>query len=104
MIFNLSPFTFQNIVICNAGLALKLSQEDVIQTFSAYGTIESVIMMPDKTYCFMSFFDKADAITAYESLHGKCFFPRTENLMVLAFAAQGKCYQNSFFHKMKTVK
>lgn len=78
----------KNIVICNAGLALRLSQEDVIRIFSTYGTIESVVMLPDKTYCFMSFFDISDAISAYNSLHGKCFFPRTENLMVLAFAAQ----------------
>lgn len=90
---------FQNIVICNAGLALKLSQEDVIQTFSPFGTIESVVMMPDKTYCFMVFFDKADAIVAYKSLHGKCFFPQTENLMVLAFAAEGGHLQKCSFLK-----
>ncbi|XP_034243811.1 alkylated DNA repair protein alkB homolog 8 [Thrips palmi] len=78
----------KHILICNAGLALRLSQEDVIQTFSKYGTIESVVMLPNKTYCFMSFFDKSDAISAYNALHGKCFFPRTETLMVLAFAVQ----------------
>lgn len=76
------------IVICNSGLALGLTQEDVITLFAPYGAIEAVAMLPDKTYCFMAFNDESNARTAYESLHGIATVPHTKHLLVLAFAAE----------------
>lgn len=76
----------KQIVICNSGLSLGLLEEDVINIFAPYGPIEAVVMLPDKTYCFMAFHSKENALQAYQSLHGKFNFPRSENLMVLAFA------------------
>ena len=83
-------------MLCNSGLALGLSQEDVIKLFSPFGAIESVAMLPDKTYCFVAFRDVSNASNAYGFLHGKSFFPNTEVLIVLAFASKSM-YHEVFF-------
>ena len=59
----------KNIALCNAGLLTGTSEEDVVNYFSHHGPIDTVIMVPQKSYCFIIFNDVSSAITCHSSVN-----------------------------------
>ncbi|XP_026814450.1 alkylated DNA repair protein alkB homolog 8-like isoform X1 [Rhopalosiphum maidis] len=64
-----SPTT--NLMVCNCGLVNGLSRKDLLQVFNQYGQIEHIIMIPYKSYCFISFTEIEEAISAWNKVNGK---------------------------------
>ncbi|VVC35353.1 Zinc finger, DPH-type,DnaJ domain,ALKBH8, RNA recognition motif,Oxoglutarate/iron-dependent [Cinara cedri] len=64
-----SPTT--NLMVCNYGLVNGLSRKDVLQVFSRYGTVDCIIMVPHKSYCFICYANIQEAISAYAKVNGK---------------------------------
>lgn len=58
-------------MLCNYGLVNGLSRKDILQVFSQYGQLEHIIMLPHKSYCFISYATIQEAICAYDKINGK---------------------------------
>lgn len=59
------------IFVCNAGLVTGTASSDLVRVFSKFGPIESVTMVPQKSYSFLTFARLEAAQTALETVHGK---------------------------------
>lgn len=64
-----SPTT--NIMVCNCGLVNGLSRKALKQVFYQYGEIKYMIMIPHKSYCFISFAEIEEATSAFNNVNGK---------------------------------
>ncbi|XP_025204268.1 alkylated DNA repair protein alkB homolog 8-like [Melanaphis sacchari] len=66
---SLNPTT--NLMVCNCGLVNGLRRKDLLQVFYQCGQIERIIMIPYKSYCFISFTKIEEATNALEKINGK---------------------------------
>lgn len=89
-------FIFQNIVICNVGLVNGCSQESIVSLFMPFGSVQQVIMLPHKSFCFAQFYDKTSAIKAYNAVHGKEKTSQ-DTIFLLSFSENG-----NYIHRSKT--
>jgi len=60
--------------VCNAGLVTGCSSEDLLNVFSKFGAVKSVLLIPDKSYSFVVYFNLEDAVKALECVHGRVGF------------------------------
>ncbi|XP_050525554.1 alkylated DNA repair protein alkB homolog 8-like isoform X2 [Daktulosphaira vitifoliae] len=58
-------------MICNRGLVDGLGRSQLVKLFSQFGTLENVVMLPFKSYCFVSYFNVDDAKKALNNINGK---------------------------------
>lgn len=77
-------------MVCNAGLLTGLEQEVILNVFLPFGTIENVVMMPNKSYCFVVFRDISEAKTAVDALHGKIQKSIQEGPLYLTYTEKGR--------------
>lgn len=57
----------QSLVLCNAGLLTGISEEDIVNYFCHYGQINNVVMVPQKSYCFIVFKNLSSAVECFAS-------------------------------------
>lgn len=60
----------KHVLLCNAGLVTGFTREDLFALFSPFGVIERVLMIPGKSYSFLSFSSVDDSETCVNSLNG----------------------------------
>lgn len=77
-------------MLCNAGLVSGIQYEDVVHVFSKFGSVERVIMIPGKSYCFVVYHDVEAAKLAYEKLNGIMKLEKMDGPMYLLFCQGGK--------------
>ncbi|CAJ0966690.1 unnamed protein product [Ranitomeya imitator] len=66
------PFPFlQSLVVANGGLGNGVSRERLLDVLKVYGMVESLVMPPNKPYCFVTYSSPEAAISAYSSLSGR---------------------------------
>ncbi|XP_004537485.1 alkylated DNA repair protein alkB homolog 8 [Ceratitis capitata] len=63
-----SPTTI--LAILNAGLSTGLTEEAVLSSAIQYAPVQQVLMLPNKSYCFLECSNEADAELIYKNLHG----------------------------------
>ena len=73
------------ILVCNAGFTTGSTYEELAELFGKYGYLEDLILLPDKSYSFVTFSEVADASKAYEEVHANLTLPCQNNLLYLAF-------------------
>lgn len=59
------------LLICNAGLMTGTSHEEIMELFSAFGSVADICLMPGKAFSFLAFSDLDSSKRAFESVHGK---------------------------------
>ena len=62
--------TFQILCVHNGGLDNGVSQDDLHILFSHYGSVQDIIMIPRKPFCFVCYDSVEDAATAQEHVTG----------------------------------
>ena len=73
------------ILVCNAGLTTGSTYEHLLECFESYGVVEDVLLIPDKSYSFITFFDVEAASSAYKKIHGIGTLSYDNNVLYLAF-------------------
>lgn len=58
-------------MICNAGLVTGTCKEDLAECFIPFGEVQALLMLPGKSYSFVSFVESTSAQAAYAALNGK---------------------------------
>jgi alkylated DNA repair protein alkB family protein 8 len=58
------------VAIGNSGLANGINSEDVLQEFSKHGQISDIILLPNKSYCFLKFPDLSSAEAVFNNVNG----------------------------------
>jgi hypothetical protein len=58
-------------MVCNVGLVSGIEREEIVALFSEYATIQRVVMIPQRSYCFVQCSDKEQAQRAFSAIHGK---------------------------------
>ena len=75
----------KHIVICNAGLTTGLTYEEIIEFFQKFGILENVLLLPDKSYSFITFCKVKAATQAYQEVHATLSLKSQHNVLYLAF-------------------
>jgi RNA recognition motif-containing protein len=60
----------QHLHVANGGLGNNVSRDVLTSTFSTFGEIIDIVMIPAKPYAFVSFSDVNSSETALQSLQG----------------------------------
>jgi hypothetical protein len=77
-------------MVTNGGLVTGLQQEQLLELSLPYGGVESIVMLPGKSYCFIIFKDTLYASKAYAAMHGKIkLTPNDSGPLYLAYAEKG---------------
>jgi hypothetical protein len=77
-------------MVANAGLVTGLQQEQLLELVLPYGGVNSTVMLPGKSYCFIIFKDALNASKAYTSIHGKIkLTPNDSGPLYLAYTEKG---------------
>ncbi|CAG9860944.1 unnamed protein product [Phyllotreta striolata] len=74
------------LVIANAGLINGLTEETVLEHFSIYGTIETILLIPGKSCCFIRYSDELSAIKASENHNGTLNIAQNSKPIYLLYA------------------
>lgn len=82
-------------MVCNYGLVNGLSRKDVLQVFSQYGQVESIIMLPHKSYCFICYTSIQEAISAWDNMNWKVNSLPDQQLFFLIYTVSGNVYYYS---------
>ncbi|KAL0272725.1 UNVERIFIED_CONTAM: hypothetical protein PYX00_005587 [Menopon gallinae] len=82
---SLSQFPSRVLMICNGGLVNSISQENIFEVFSAFGPIENIVMIPEKSYSFLVFKDMSSAEAAYTRKNNQEIWPSIKGPVYLAF-------------------
>ncbi|KAM4827852.1 tRNA (carboxymethyluridine(34)-5-O)-methyltransferase ALKBH8 [Thomomys bottae] len=64
-------YATQNLVIANGGLGNGVSRQQLFPVFQAWGTVDALLMPPNKPYAFIMYKTTEEAKRAYVALHGK---------------------------------
>lgn len=68
---NIFHFTLlQYIMICNAGLVTGLQRKTLQDMINLFIDKYDLIMLPNKSYCFIKFYSIEDAINIHNKIHG----------------------------------
>jgi hypothetical protein len=77
-------------MVANGGLVTGLQQEQLLELSLPYGGVDSIVMLPGKSYCFIVFKDILSASKAYAAIHGKIkLTPNDPGPLYLAYAEKG---------------
>lgn len=79
----------QNLVICNAGFSTGLKLETLLEELSKYGTIIDVVMLREKSYCFVKCKDIVDAETIYNNVNGRSKLAQNDGVVYLSYCLKG---------------
>ncbi|EDO33338.1 predicted protein [Nematostella vectensis] len=60
-----------HILVGNGGLMCGVDRESITRVFSLYGTLERVVMLPQRSYSFVSYKSHNNALNAMRNLNGK---------------------------------
>ena len=63
-------FFFKILCVNNGGLDAGMTYDKIKELFSAYGTVEEIVMLSQKPYCFVCFSNVCEAEMAYNILNG----------------------------------
>ena len=74
-----------SIVVCNAGLTTGTSYEELTEFFENYGSLQNLLLLPDKSYSFIEFSEVLSASAAYANVHSNLALPSQNNVLYLAF-------------------
>merc|ERR1719402_1009092 len=66
-----SPLPTCTLFICNAGLTTGCSTQNLLPVFSPYGNIQSVVLIPGKSYSFVVFQSVESAVECMDQVNGK---------------------------------
>lgn len=61
----------RHLLICNAGLVTGASREDLLPLFSQYGPVQCLLLIPHKSFSFVSYRTAAAAETAFTAINGQ---------------------------------
>ncbi|XP_075222336.1 tRNA (carboxymethyluridine(34)-5-O)-methyltransferase ALKBH8 isoform X3 [Lycorma delicatula] len=73
----------KHLMICNAGLVSGISECEVVELFSEYGSIDLTTMLFGKSYSFVTFKNISDAALAFENINGKKSFKKMNGPLYL---------------------
>lgn len=76
-------------MVCNYGLVNGFSRKDVLQVFSRYGIVQCIIMLPNKSYCFICYANMQEAIFAYDKVNGKMNNLSDQKILYLIYTNSG---------------
>lgn len=76
-------------MFCNYGLVNGISRNDILQVFSQYGQVDRIVMLPDKSYCFVCYTNVQDAVSAYHKVNGKMNAFLDQKLIYLIYTSSG---------------
>uniref|UniRef100_A0A146LKU3 tRNA (carboxymethyluridine(34)-5-O)-methyltransferase n=1 Tax=Lygus hesperus TaxID=30085 RepID=A0A146LKU3_LYGHE len=86
-LYGMSPCSVasENLMICNAGLSLGVNREDLLQTFSLFGKIQSVQMVSKQSHSFVKFLTVENARACFEGCNGKMVLPNMKGPIYLLY-------------------
>ncbi|XP_073439120.1 tRNA (carboxymethyluridine(34)-5-O)-methyltransferase ALKBH8 isoform X2 [Dendrobates tinctorius] len=74
----------KSLLVANGGLGNGVDRERLLDVLKAYGMVESLVMPPNKPYCFVTYSSPEAAISASSSLSGRdILFVDTEQKITL---------------------
>lgn len=79
-------------MVCNYGLVNGLSRKNILQVFSQYGKLEHIIMLPYKSYCFISYATVQEAMSAYDKINGKMNNLPNQQIFYLIYTNSGNVH------------
>lgn len=84
-------------MICNAGLSTGLDQTALVSEFSKFGDISNVILLRNKSYCFVICADKITAQKIYKKCHALSRLGQNDTVIYLTYCTEGKFYHQKTF-------
>ena len=72
-------------MVCNAGLVSGIDRERIVALFEEFASIQRVIMVPRKSYCFVQCLNIEHAQRAFFAIHGKLTLPEVNGPVYLLF-------------------
>ncbi|XP_073844888.1 tRNA (carboxymethyluridine(34)-5-O)-methyltransferase alkbh8 [Musca autumnalis] len=78
----------KNVAILNAGLSTGLTEETVLETVEKFGKITRLLMLPNKSYCFMECSSIDDAQNIVNNMHGISKIGQKEAVVYLSYFAE----------------
>ncbi|XP_061399762.1 alkylated DNA repair protein alkB homolog 8-like [Musca vetustissima] len=76
------------VAILNAGLSTGLTEELVLETVEKYGQISRLLMLPNKSYCFMECSSTDDAQNIVQNMNGISKIGQKEAVVYLSYFAE----------------
>uniref|UniRef100_A0A1A9ZNI5 Fe2OG dioxygenase domain-containing protein n=1 Tax=Glossina pallidipes TaxID=7398 RepID=A0A1A9ZNI5_GLOPL len=76
------------LAILNAGLATGLTEELVLLTAEQYGKVAKLLMLPNKSYCFLECMSQEDAELIFGNMHGKANIGQNETVIYMSYFQQ----------------
>lgn len=76
-------------MISNAGLVSGIKYEEIAQLFTLYGSVEKIVMIPNKSYSFITFSKIEEAIKASGEINGKVKIGNMDGPLYLYFTTSG---------------
>lgn len=73
------------LVVCNAGHMTGATYESIIESFSSYGEIEDVTLVPGKSFSFITFSDIKSAKSAFDDSNGQKCLSALKNPIYISF-------------------
>ena len=64
-------YFFQTLIICNSGHVTGASYESLAELFAPYGDLEDIVLVPEKSFCFIKYLNVETALKAYEDCNGQ---------------------------------
>ncbi|XP_055700460.1 alkylated DNA repair protein alkB homolog 8 [Phlebotomus papatasi] len=83
-----------NLAICNAGLSTGLRPEGVLETIGNVGNVSEIIMLPGKSFCFLSCPTIDDSQRIFDRLHGKAKLGQNQGVIYLSFCKDLPKFEN----------
>ncbi|KAM7342237.1 tRNA (carboxymethyluridine(34)-5-O)-methyltransferase ALKBH8 [Cochliomyia hominivorax] len=73
------------VAILNAGLSTGLTEEVVLETAENYGQIKRLLMLPNKSYCFLECAHINDAVSIVDNMHGLAQIGQNNAVVYLSY-------------------
>ncbi|GAB0088157.1 Alkylated DNA repair protein alkB homolog 8 [Sergentomyia squamirostris] len=74
-----------NLAICNAGLSTGLQPESILSEIENTAGISSILMLPGKSYCFLTCSTVEDSQKIFKEFHGKAKLGQNNGIVYLSF-------------------
>ncbi|XP_065207939.1 alkylated DNA repair protein alkB homolog 8 [Planococcus citri] len=74
------------LLICNTGLVSGSTAEDVLELFSQYCSVQNILMVPGKSYCFVQCSDENEAENAHNAINAKLSLPGVNGPLYLLYS------------------
>ena len=87
---NISNVPTSHLLVGNGGLMCGVERNHLVNLFGRFGTIKQVLMLPERSYSFVTFDKTMEAKTAFEMIHGRTLaspseFPRSGVTFYLSY-------------------